>query len=153
MNQMAPRNANRVMNSTARTYMMGCTWRHFPAKILPIGYRMKPTAIPVAMLKDIGIIRTVKNAGTASDKSFQSISRKLPDIRTPTMISAGEVIAATEAKDSTRGKKKRATRNQPAVVTAVKPVLPPAATPADDSMYEVTVEVPMAAPAIVARES
>ena len=52
-----------------------------------------------------------------------------------------------------KGKKKMESKNKIAVVNAVKPVLPPAETPAPDSTKVVTVEVPSIAPAAVAIES
>ena len=44
-------------------------------------------------------------------------------------------------------------KNRIAVMTALNPVLPPAATPAEDSTKVVVVEVPRTAPAVVAMES
>ena len=51
------------------------------------------------------------------------------------------------------GSKKIARKNITAVTRAVRPVLPPAATPAPDSTKVVTVEVPRIAPVQVAMES
>ena len=73
------------------------------------------------------------------------------NIRNPTMTSAGAV-----AKDGIAikiGANKVQIRNKTAVTTAVKPVLQPAATPAEDSIKVVVVEVPITAPAVVATES
>ena len=51
------------------------------------------------------------------------------------------------------GAKSMEIRNRTAVVKAVRPVLPPAATPAEDSTKVVVVEVPNTAPAEVATAS
>ena len=65
----------------------------------------------------------------------------------PTRISAGAVAAlGMEAKS---GFRKSASRNRIPVVTAVRPVLPPTATPEALSTKVVTVEVPSIAPAVV----
>lgn len=44
-------------------------------------------------------------------------------------------------------------RKRNAVVSAVRPVLPPTATPAEDSTNVVVVDVPRTAPTVVATES
>ncbi len=72
---------------------------------------------------------------------------------TPTMISAGAVTAGTSVTTASSGENSRVTRNSAAVVTEVNPVRPPALTPAEDSMYEVVVEVPATAPPMVATAS
>ena len=51
------------------------------------------------------------------------------------------------------GARKIESRNSTAAVAAVRPVLPPAATPAEDSTKVVVVEVPKTAPTAVATES
>ena len=51
------------------------------------------------------------------------------------------------------GDRNIATIKQRPVISAVKPVLPPAATPAEDSTNVVTVEVPNIAPVVVATAS
>ena len=76
------------------------------------------------------------------------ISVIAPNIKNPTIISAGAV-----AKDGIAvkiGANSMEIRNKNPVTTAVKPVLPPAATPAEDSTNVVVVEVPRTAPAAVA---
>lgn len=55
----------------------------------------------------------------------------LPNIRKPTIINAGAV--ANDGIAVNMGAKSIDTRNKTAVVSAVRPVLPPDATPADDS--------------------
>ena len=75
----------------------------------------------------------------------------LVNIRKPTMISAGAV--AKEGIAVKMGANNVEMRNRNAVVKAVRPVLPPAATPAEDSTKVVVVEVPRTAPAEVAIES
>ena len=52
----------------------------------------------------------------------------------PMMINAGEVIAGTEAKLLASGNKKIEITTKKLVVKAVRPVRPPLATPAEDSI-------------------
>ena len=63
---------------------------------------------------------------------------------TPTIIKAGDVAAAGTI--PTNGKIRIERRKRTAVVTAVKPVRPPAEIPAADSTYVVVFEVPKMAP-------
>ena len=67
------------------------------------------------------------------------------------MISAGAVAKDGMAIKSVRGTSE--SRKSTDVVKAVRPVLPPAATPAEDSTKVVVVEVPRTAPAEVATAS
>ena len=92
-------------------------------------------------------------AGIAEEKFFSSIliSVMLENIRKPTMISAGAV--AKEGIAVKTGAKNIESRKSTAVVSAVSPVLPPAATPAEDSTKVVVVDVPRTAPAEVATAS
>lgn len=64
------------------------------------------------------------------------------------MISAGAV--ANDGIVTNKGEKITATKNNNPVTTAVRPVRPPSATPADDSTNVVVVDVPRIAPADVA---
>lgn len=73
------------------------------------------------------------------------------NIKNPTIISAGAV--ANEGIAVKIGASNIEIKNNAAVVIEVRPVLPPAATPADDSTNVVVVEVPSTAPAVVAIES
>lgn len=73
------------------------------------------------------------------------------NIRKPTIISAGAV--ANEGMAIKMGARNIDSRNSTAVVRAVRPVLPPAATPAEDSTKVVVVDVPSTAPADVATAS
>ena len=66
-------------------------------------------------------------------------------------MSAGAVACAGMILAS--GVKNKQTRNNAAVTKAVRPVLPPSATPEADSTNVVTVEVPSIAPVQVAIES
>ena len=68
------------------------------------------------------------------------------------MTSAGAVAKDGMAME-TQAANSMDTRKSTAVTTAVKPVLPPTATPAEDSTNVVVVEVPRIAPAEVAMES
>ena len=79
------------------------------------------------------------------------ISEIAPNIKNPTMISAGAVANDGIAVKS--GANNVEIRNKNPETTAVKPVRPPAATPEEDSTNVVTVEVPRTAPAVVATAS
>lgn len=68
------------------------------------------------------------------------ISEIAPNIKNPTMISAGAVANDGIAVKS--GANNVEIRNKNPETTAVKPVRPPAATPEEDSTNVVTVEVP-----------
>ena len=70
------------------------------------------------------------------------------NIRNPTTIRAGAV--ANDGIAVKTGAKNIDNKKRIAVVSAVRPVLPPAATPADDSTKVVVVEVPRTAPEEVA---
>ena len=98
-----------------------------------------------------GISIIVKNAGIAILISEKSISLTLDIISTPTYISAP--AAADEGMNANTGRTNIDNKNNADVVSAVSPVLPPAATPVPDSTKVVTVEVPSIAPAQVAIES
>ena len=86
-----------------------------------------------------------------SVKSSNSIPVIAPNIRKPTMISAGAVAKAGMARN--KGDKKRETRKKKATNMAVNPVLPPSLTPVALSTKVVTVLVPRTAPAVVATAS
>lgn len=73
------------------------------------------------------------------------------NIRKPTTIKAGAVAKAGIAVNS--GEKKAASPNSTPVVTAVSPVRPPWATPAEDSTKAEVVDVPIIAPQVVAMAS
>src|ERR1700712_5382016 len=84
----------------------------------------------------------------ATSGSTQSISAMDPTISAPTMMSAGAVAALGIG--PTSGATNSAPKKHSPVTIAGMPVLPPAATPADDSIYEQTVLVPVSEPATVA---
>ena len=67
------------------------------------------------------------------------------------MMSAGAVAKAGMARKM--GAKRMESRKRAAAVSAVRPVRPPAVTPAADSTKVVVVEVPKTAPAEVAMAS
>lgn len=73
------------------------------------------------------------------------------NIKKPTTISAGAV--ANDGIAVKIGAKNIDSANSTAAVIEVRPVLPPAATPAEDSTNVVVVEVPRTAPAVVATAS
>lgn len=74
-------------------------------------------------------------------------------IKKPTIIKAGEVTAGTLAKTSAIGAKKSIKNMQIATTTEVKPVRPPAVTPALDSIYADVGEVPRNEPIVLAHAS
>ncbi|MND51717.1 hypothetical protein D3C80_427110 [compost metagenome] len=67
------------------------------------------------------------NAGIASVKSLKLILAIEETINNPTIINAGAVAA--EGTNKNNGAKNSAIKNIPAVLKAVNPVRPPAATP------------------------
>ena len=80
--------------------------------------------------------------------SERLISFILVNIKNPTIIKAGAV--ANDGIAVNTGAKNIESKNKNAVVIEVRPVLPPSATPADDSTTVVVVDVPNTAPAVVA---
>ena len=80
---------------------------------------MNPTAIPVAMLYESGIVINVKNAGIATSSFFQSISPIEDTINTPTIINAGAVTGAVTTLNN--GEKNSDSKNKIPVTTAEKP--------------------------------
>lgn len=68
-------------------------------------------------------------------------------MKRPVRLRAGAVAAAGTAGNS--GDRNKAMINRIAVVSAVSPVFPPSATPAEFPAYVVTVLVPKIAPAVV----
>src|SRR5690554_6098985 len=90
-------------------------------------------------------------AGTATSNSFHLIFPKADAIRTPTIIKAGAVTE--DVTTESNGEKNNATKNNKPVTIDANPVRPPAATPLEDSTYEVVVDVPKIAPIAVALES
>lgn len=135
-----------MITSTANTYIIQLTSFARPAMILSRGYAIRPAEIPLAMLYVNGIKTITRNAGNPSVQSSKSILRIAPNMRAPTMIRTGDV-AAFGTKD-TNGAKNKQIRNNMPVVTAVKPVRPPAPTPAALSTKAVIVDVPSNAPAL-----
>src|SRR5690625_4916074 len=117
------------------------------------GYVINPTAIPVAILEVSGIMSVTKNVGNASSNCFQFMFASPPNMKLPTIINTGAVIAPNDAIASTTGKKKRETTNKSATTTVVNPLRPPAATPEDDSIYALDGVEPNIAPAVVATAS
>lgn len=112
---------------------------------------MNPTAIPVAILNESGIAIIVRKAGTAISKRDQSIFANEETISTPTITNAAEVTGAVTT--DSNGKKNRESKNNAAVTNDANPVLAPAATPAEDSIYDVVVDVPKMEPTNDAIES
>ena len=86
-------------------------------------------------------------AGKASDISEKSISTTVVIMNNPTVTKAAAVADAGIIENT--GKKKAAITKHAAVARAVRPVLPPSATPDDDSTKVVTVLVPTKAPIVV----
>ena len=75
---------------------------------------------------------TVRKAGIASSKRFQSTSRTLSIISAPTTISAGAVASGGTAVNS--GASTSEARKRIATTTPVRPVRPPSSMPVADSM-------------------
>ena len=94
------------------------------------------------------MVINVINATIASAASFQSTLVTEVIISTPTQISA--VAVALLGMSWAIGLRNMATIKHTPVMKEVKPVLPPATTPAEDSTKVVTVEVPAIAPVQVA---
>ena len=86
---------------------------------------MNPTPIPVAILCVSGVRMIIRKAGNVSSRSFQLILLITLIMKYPTIISAGEVIAGIPDITLTIGVKNNVSAS---TVTAVNPVLPPAAT-------------------------
>ena len=124
---------------------------YLPVRSFIRTYAIAPIPIPFAIEYVRGIIMRVKNAGTALEISSISTAEKFFNINTPTKIRAGAVAA--EGMIEAIGLKNNAIRKQADVITLVKPVLPPAATPEADSTNVVHVDVPRTAPAQVPIES
>src|SRR5699024_10609112 len=127
------------MNTMNSPYIIGLTSFLLPAIIIVIGYKINPTAIPVAILYVSGIINTVRNAGTATSNLPQLIFDKLDAIKIPTIISAGAVTSDVNVTIS--GEKNIAAKNNTPVTTDANPLLTPPATPPVDSTYDAVVEV------------
>ena len=102
-------------------------------------------AIPSDMLYINGIHNKQRYAGMASAKSLKSTSTIAEIIKNPTKTNAGAVANPGMAQKI--GEKKIEIRNKNPVTTEAKPVLAPAATPAELSTKVVVVEVPSMAPA------
>ena len=112
---------------------------------------MKPNAIPVATLKVKGIIIIVTKEGMTISSRFQLICLTSVAINAPTIISAGAVTSGVIT--DKMGEKNKAMEKQMAITIDVNPVLPPTATPAEDSTNDAVVEVPNIAPATPDAES
>ena len=85
------------------------------------------------MLDVNGIIIITKKAGIASLNSCHLILANPPSMKLPTIINVGAVMAGTEEMTDTIGEKNNDKINIMLTTNAVKPVLPPAATPEEDS--------------------
>src|SRR5690625_4869345 len=102
------------------------------------------------MLDVNGIVKIIAKAGNASSNVFQSILASPSIMKQPTIIRTGAVIAGRSALLPIIGVKKIDTANNIATTSDVSPVLPPAATPEDDSTYADEGLVPYIAPTVVA---
>ena len=92
-------------------------------------YAINPSAIPFAIEKVSGIITIIINAGKSSVMSDQ-LSFSIPlSINIATYINA-PAVAKVGIIDA-NGEKKIEIRKKMPTITAVKPVLPPASTPAE----------------------
>ena len=87
------------------------------------------------------------------NRSTEKIGTTVPAINVMENDKEYKIAVAAPGITANRGIAKVASRNRHAVVNEVRPVLPPAETPAPDSTKVVTVEVPSIAPAQVATAS
>ena len=94
---------------------------------------INPNAIPVEILEVKGIARMIINAVNASSNSDHLIFLIPSIIKQPTIIRTGAVMEAKLEIAEINGEKNKATTNNRATTTEVKPVRPPAATPVVDS--------------------
>lgn len=117
------------------------------ANIFINGYDINPKAIPSIILKVKGIKTITKNAGIASDKLLKSIEVILLIIKLPIIINIGAI--ASSGIIPIKGIARRDINRQNAVINAVKPVLPPAATPAVPSTVDTEGLVPKSPQAIL----
>lgn len=86
-------------------------------------------------------------AGKASVISSKLISTTVDSMKSPTVTRAADVAAGGIIENT--GKKNAAITKHPAVARAVRPVLPPSATPDELSTKVVIVDVPSRAPTVV----
>ena len=107
--------------------------------------------MPVTMLQVSTINTAVTRPAIASTKSAKSIFATLLSINRPTYISAGAVAYTGTRYES--GERNRISRNRTPTVIAVRPVLPPAAVPAADSMYTAAGAAPTRPENTLLRES
>ncbi len=121
---------------------------NFRKDIFTSTYDINPQAKPIEILYEKGMASMVMNTGSPTSISLKSIFEMEPSIRKPTNISAGAVAAAGTSMNT--GENINASKKSNPVTTEVNPVLPPAATPVDDSIYEVTVVAPNKEPTEVA---
>src|SRR5699024_3473401 len=96
--------------------------------------------MPVATLDVKGIMIIVKKDGITISNLLQSILLICIAIIEPTIIRAGAVISVVIT--ARMGEKNKAIAKQAAIITDVKPVLPPTAIPAEDSTLVAGVDVP-----------
>ena len=103
-----------------------------PVRILRTTHEIRPNIIPVAIEYVNGITTIAKNAPIVSATSPSNETFLIDvSIKRPTKIIAGAV--ANEGIARNIGDKTSERRNKTAVTTEVRPVLPPAETPALDS--------------------
>src|SRR5690606_25304913 len=98
---------------------------HFPIATFKIGDKIKPMAVPSAMLYAKGINATISSAGNLSHMSFISVLRLFRTIKPPTVIRIGALPPSGIS--LLAGMQKTDTINIIPAVTDVKPVRPPAA--------------------------
>ena len=111
---------------------------------------MNPAAIPLAIEYDRTIIIIVANPEAAALKSCQSTLDNCVAINTPTITKVGATtgdknnvsLTGIEATTDNNGENNVESKNSNPTTTEESPVLPPAATPLEDSTKLVTLEVP-----------
>ena len=113
-------------------HMIGLISFIFPLKILRRTQESIPHIIPFAIDDVKGIIMIARNAAIVSAVSFSNSTFFMAvSMRRPTHTSAGVVAKLGIARNT--GAKIMATMKRTEVVSAVRPVRPPFAAPADDS--------------------
>ena len=100
-----------------------------PFVIFKTTYDKKPNAIPSAIENVKGIIIKITKAGRSSVTWFQSSFSIPPNIKIATYIKAPAVAYAGII--DANGDKNIERINKNPTITAVRPVLPPASTPAE----------------------
>ena len=120
------------MNSIARIHIVGLIFTinpflNIPQTALRTTYETIPNMMPSETLYARGIIKVVRNAGIASEKSSQLISLNDAAMMTPTTTRTEPVAALGIARNN--GEKSSARAKHTAITNEVRPERPPSITP------------------------